>query len=364
MRDVTVRASTEGSMGTFAAPRMVRDECPRARKHESRRRTRGAGGNGRARGRSQLIRRHFKSSLLLCEKDVVNDFLDFVSKPTFHRSTRSTPVGFTDTPFKPCSPRQRLWRWPPRAVRDRGVEVRSPEAMEAYGREGSPRDDGASPVPVSAALRHKYRPGVWRYNARMACVLVPSMLLLVFSGGNAVVGTALTGTALVYVFDLLGSAEAALAAVWVTAFALYVATMANGDVFASHRSAATSSLLLAHSAAPVHGGGVGDASVPMGPELLSRGHARDRAVPVPGRARHRGAGTGRMGRGGGPRRARGAVGAARDADGVLRGVFVSGAFVVPNGKEKEAAPRRKRKHLRPDFRPGTRDERTERTCDG
>jgi hypothetical protein len=78
----------------------------------------------------------------------------------------------------------------------------------------------------------------------MACVLVPSMLLLVFSGGNAVVGTALTGTALVYVFDLLGSAEAALAAVWVTAFALYVATMANGDVFASHRSAATSSLLL------------------------------------------------------------------------------------------------------------------------
>ena len=32
------------------------------------------------------------------------------------------------------------------------------------------------------------------------------------------------------------------------------------------------------SAAPVHGGGVGDASVPMGPELLSRGHARDRAV--------------------------------------------------------------------------------------
>jgi hypothetical protein len=35
-------------------------------------------------------------------------------------------------------------------------------------------------------------------------------------------------------------------------------------------------------------------------------------------------------------RARGAVGAARDADGVLRGVFVSGAFVVPNGKEKEA----------------------------
>ena len=116
--------------------------------------------------------------------------------------------------------------------------------MEAYGREGSPRDDGASPVPVSAALRHKYRPGVWRYNARMACVLVPSMLLLVFSGGNAVVGTALTGTALVYVFDLLGSAEAALAAVWVTAFALYVATMANGDVFASHRSAATSSLLL------------------------------------------------------------------------------------------------------------------------
>ena len=116
--------------------------------------------------------------------------------------------------------------------------------MEAYGREGSPRDDGASPVPVSAALRHKYRPGVWRYNARMACVLVPSMLLLVFSGGNAVVGTALTGTALVYVFDLLGSAEAALAAVWVTAFALYVATMANGDVFASHRSAATSCLLL------------------------------------------------------------------------------------------------------------------------
>ena len=116
--------------------------------------------------------------------------------------------------------------------------------MEAYGGEGSPRDDGASPVSVSAALRHKYRPGVWRYNARMACVLVPSMLLLVFSGGNAVVGTALTGTALVYVFDLLGSAEAALAAVWVTAFALYVATMANGDVFASHRSAATSSLLL------------------------------------------------------------------------------------------------------------------------
>ena len=116
--------------------------------------------------------------------------------------------------------------------------------MEAYGGEGSPRDDGASPVPVSAALRHKYRPGVWRYNARMACVLVPSMLLLVFSGGNAVVGTALTGTALVYVFDLLGSAEAALAAVWVTAFALYVATMANGDVFASHRSATTSGLLL------------------------------------------------------------------------------------------------------------------------
>jgi hypothetical protein len=68
--------------------------------------------------------------------------------------------------------------------------------------------------------------------------------MVVFSGGNAMVGTALTGTALVYVFDLLGSAEAALAAVWVTAFALYVATMANGDVFASHRSATTSGLLL------------------------------------------------------------------------------------------------------------------------
>ena len=113
--------------------------------------------------------------------------------------------------------------------------------------EGSPRDVGASSVPVSAALRHKYRPGAWRYNARVACVLVPSTLMLVFSGGNALVGTALTGTALVYVFDLLGSAEAALAAVWVTAFALYVATAANGDVFASHRSAATSALLsLAH----------------------------------------------------------------------------------------------------------------------
>ena len=116
--------------------------------------------------------------------------------------------------------------------------------MEAYGGEGSPRDDGSSPNPVSAALRHKYRPGAWRYNARVACVLVPSTLMVVFSGGNAMVGTALTGTALVYVFDLLGSAEAALAAVWVTAFALYVATMANGDVFASHRSAATSALLL------------------------------------------------------------------------------------------------------------------------
>ncbi len=116
--------------------------------------------------------------------------------------------------------------------------------MEAYGGEGSPRDDGSSPNPVSAALRHKYRPGAWRYNARVACVLVPSTLMVVFSGGNAMVGTALTGTALVYVFDLLGSAEAALAAVWVTAFALYVATMANGDVFASHRSATTSGLLL------------------------------------------------------------------------------------------------------------------------
>ena len=116
--------------------------------------------------------------------------------------------------------------------------------MEAYGGEGSPRDDGSSPNPVSAALRHKYRPGAWRYNARVACVLVPSTLMVVFSGGNAMVGTALTDTALVYVFDLLGSAEAALAAVWVTAFALYVATMANGDVFASHRSATTSGLLL------------------------------------------------------------------------------------------------------------------------
>ena len=122
--------------------------------------------------------------------------------------------------------------------------MRTPRMTETYGVEGSPRDVGASSVPVSAALRHKYRPGAWRYNARVACVFVPSLLMLVFSGGNAVVGTALTGTALVYVFDLLGSAEAAVVAVWVTAFALYVATVANGDVFASHRSAATSALLL------------------------------------------------------------------------------------------------------------------------
>ena len=224
--------------------------------------------------------------------------------------------------------------------------------MEAYGREGSPRDDGASPVPVSAALRHKYRPGVWRYNARMACVLVPSMLLLVFSGGNAVVGTALTGTALVYVFDLLGSAEAALAAVWVTAFALYVATMANGDVFASHRSAATSCLLLlahlqllftAAAWATLQFRWV-QSSFP-GVTLATERFLFLVAPVIAGQA------LGGWGAAAVSRRARGAVGAARDADGVLRGVFVSGAFVVPNGKEKEAAPRRKRKHLRPDFRP-------------
>lgn len=103
-----------------------------------------------------------------------------------------------------------------------------------------------SPKGMPPPTHHRYRPEVWRYNTRVASVLIPSLVMLVFSGGNALVGTALTGVMLTYTFDLLSSPETAFGMVWLTVVGMFIATAMGSDVFDDdvNRSGTTSALLL------------------------------------------------------------------------------------------------------------------------
>ena len=115
-------------------------------------------------------------------------------------------------------------------------------------RVGDVSTHGGVPFPndVPQTVRNsRYRPGVWRYNIRVACVLLPALLMLVFSGGSVLVGVALTGFMKTYVFDLLGAPEAALGTVWLTVVCLCLGTVMGGDVFVhQNRGSFTSCFLL------------------------------------------------------------------------------------------------------------------------
>lgn len=64
-----------------------------------------------------------------------------------------------------------------------------------------------SPPAPEPKVPPRYQTGQWRYNARVALAIVPSILMLAGAGGGALLGTLLVGLMISYILDVLKMAE-------------------------------------------------------------------------------------------------------------------------------------------------------------
>ena len=63
------------------------------------------------------------------------------------------------------------------------------------------------PPPPEPKMPPRYQTGPWRYNARVALAIVPSILMLAGAGGGTLLGTLLVGLMISYILDVLKMAE-------------------------------------------------------------------------------------------------------------------------------------------------------------
>ncbi|CAM6093060.1 unnamed protein product [Calypogeia fissa] len=82
----------------------------------------------------------------------------------------------------------------------------------------------------------RFTPNSFQYNARVAIALMPSAILLLGVGGNAVLSVITVGLMIAYILDLIQLKQGAFFGTWGTLFAVVVALLFNGTSFTTSTS--------------------------------------------------------------------------------------------------------------------------------